>query len=110
VEEVDEDTGGIAINRIVYFPNEILGRGCDGTCVFAGQFDGRKVAVKRLLPECVQLADCEVQLLRESDQHPNVVRYFCTEQGPQFRYIALELCAATLQVSGSFFYLSRLLY
>lgn len=36
-------------------------------------------------------------LLRESDAHPNVVRYFCTEQDRQFRYIALELCTATLQ-------------
>ena len=36
-------------------------------------------------------------MLRESDEHPNVVRYFCMEQCRQFRYIALELCAATLQ-------------
>lgn len=36
-------------------------------------------------------------LLRESDTHENVVRYFCTEADRQFRYIAVELCAATLQ-------------
>lgn len=40
-----------------------------------------------------------MHILRESDYHPNVVRYYCTEQDKQFRYIALELCAATLQVS-----------
>lgn len=62
-----------------------------------GEFDDRAVAVKRLLPECFTFADREVCLLRESDTHANVVRYFCTEQDKQFRYIALELCAATLQ-------------
>uniref|UniRef100_A0A674K2T0 Serine/threonine-protein kinase/endoribonuclease IRE1 n=1 Tax=Terrapene triunguis TaxID=2587831 RepID=A0A674K2T0_9SAUR len=62
-----------------------------------GQFDGRNVAVKRLLPECFHLIDREVQLLRESDEHPNVVRYFCTEKDKQFHYIAIELCSATLQ-------------
>jgi serine/threonine-protein kinase/endoribonuclease IRE1 len=67
-------------------------------------FDNRAVAVKRLLPECFTFADREVDLLRESDAHGNVVRYFCMEQDKQFRYIALELCAATLQdyVEGKF--------
>lgn len=55
------------------------------------------MAVKRLLPECFHLIDREVQLLRESDEHPNVVRYFCTEKDKQFHYIAIELCSATLQ-------------
>ncbi|KAL4648006.1 serine/threonine-protein kinase/endoribonuclease IRE1 [Arapaima gigas] len=62
-----------------------------------GQFDNRPVAVKRILPECFSFADREVQLLRESDEHPNVIRYFCTEKDRQFQYIAIELCAATLQ-------------
>lgn len=55
------------------------------------------MAVKRLLRECFGLVRREVQLLQESDRHPNVLRYFCTEQGPQFHYIALELCRASLQ-------------
>ncbi len=55
------------------------------------------MAVKRILPECVEFAEREVQLLRESDEHPNVIRYFCTERDRQFTYIAIELCAATLQ-------------
>lgn len=62
-----------------------------------GQFEGRAVAVKRLLRECFSLVQREVQLLQESDRHPNVLRYFCTERGPQFHYIALELCQASLQ-------------
>lgn len=44
---------------------------------FRGTFDNRSVAVKRLLPECFTFADREVELLRESDQHPHVIRYFC---------------------------------
>lgn len=61
-----------------------------------GEFDSRRVAVKRLLPECFTFADREVALLRESDAHPNVIRYYCMEQDRMFRYIALELCQATL--------------
>lgn len=66
-----------------------------------GMFDSRDVAVKRILPECFSFADREVQLLRESDEHPNVIRYFCTEKDRQFQYIAIELCAATLQEVGA---------
>ncbi|MEQ2212630.1 hypothetical protein XENOCAPTIV_002602, partial [Xenoophorus captivus] len=62
-----------------------------------GSFDGRHIAVKRVLPECFEVAEREVQLLRESDTHPNVIRYFCTERDHLFTYIAIELCAATLQ-------------
>lgn len=87
----------IQVGKIGFFPDEILGHGCEGTIVFKGKFDNRDVAVKRLLPGCFSLADREVELLRESDQHPNVVRYFCTETDSQFRYIALELCIATLE-------------
>lgn len=62
------------------------------------------MAVKRLLPDCFTFADREVALLRESDAHANVVRYFCTEQDRMFRYIALELAEATLQdyVTGKY--------
>uniref|UniRef100_A0A4W4GEU4 Serine/threonine-protein kinase/endoribonuclease IRE1 n=1 Tax=Electrophorus electricus TaxID=8005 RepID=A0A4W4GEU4_ELEEL len=82
---------------ISFSPAEVLGHGTAGTFVFRGHFDGRRVAVKRILPECMEFAEREVQLLRESDEHPNVIRYFCTERDRQFTYIAIELCAATLQ-------------
>uniref|UniRef100_A0A336M6W9 non-specific serine/threonine protein kinase n=1 Tax=Culicoides sonorensis TaxID=179676 RepID=A0A336M6W9_CULSO len=93
----DLGSGEIRIGKITFSPNKVLGKGCEGTFVFQGTFEERQVAVKRLLPECFTLADREVSLLRESDAHENVVRYFCTEQDRQFRYIAVELCAATLQ-------------
>uniref|UniRef100_A0A8C2D3C1 Serine/threonine-protein kinase/endoribonuclease IRE1 n=1 Tax=Cyprinus carpio TaxID=7962 RepID=A0A8C2D3C1_CYPCA len=87
----------VEVGKISFSPAEVLGHGTEGTFVFRGHFDGRRVAVKRILPECVEFAEREVQLLRESDEHPNVIRYFCTERDRQFTYIAIELCAATLQ-------------
>ncbi|XP_015749967.1 PREDICTED: serine/threonine-protein kinase/endoribonuclease IRE1-like isoform X3 [Acropora digitifera] len=87
----------ISVGKISFSLKDILGRGCEGTMVYKGKFDGRDAAVKRILPECFSFADREVDLLRESDTHPNVIRYFCTEENQQFRYIALELCEATLQ-------------
>ncbi|XP_072463423.1 serine/threonine-protein kinase/endoribonuclease IRE2 isoform X2 [Notamacropus eugenii] len=85
------------VGKISFNPKDVLGRGTGGTFVFRGQFEGRAVAVKRLLRECFSLVHREVQLLQESDSHPSVLRYFCTERGPQFHYIALELCTATLK-------------
>jgi len=70
--------GHVRVGKVVFNPKIVLGHGCEGTFVYRGTFDGRDVAVKRILPECFSLADREVQLLRESDQHPNVIRYFCT--------------------------------
>lgn len=63
-----------------------------------GTFQGRAVAVKRLLKDFVTVASHEVKLLQESDSHSNVIRYFCKEADPSenFLYIALELCPASL--------------
>ncbi|KAH7057541.1 kinase-like domain-containing protein [Linnemannia elongata] len=74
----------------------ILGYGSHGTVVYRGQYDGRAVAVKRLLIDFYDVAFHEVRLLQESDDHPNVVRYFRSEQCDRFLYIALELCSASL--------------
>ncbi|XP_038613027.1 serine/threonine-protein kinase/endoribonuclease IRE1 isoform X2 [Tachyglossus aculeatus] len=96
-EEADDETGVVVVGKISFCPKDVLGHGAEGTIVYRGMFDNRDVAVKRILPECFSFADREVQLLRESDEHPNVIRYFCTERDRQFQYIAIELCTATLQ-------------
>ncbi|XP_059804251.1 serine/threonine-protein kinase/endoribonuclease IRE1-like isoform X1 [Hypanus sabinus] len=96
-EDADDDSNIVRVGKIGFHPKDVLGHGAEGTIVFKGKFDDRYVAVKRILPECFSFADREVQLLRESDEHPNVIRYFCTEKDRQFQYIATELCAATLQ-------------
>lgn len=73
-----------------------VGYGSHGTVVFQGSFQGRAVAVKRLLQDFVTLAAREVNILQESDDHPNVIRYYFKENKDNFLYIALELCPASL--------------
>ncbi|THH14294.1 hypothetical protein EUX98_g9628, partial [Antrodiella citrinella] len=70
--------------------------GSHGTVVFQGSLQGRAVAVKRLLQDFVTLALREVNILQESDDHPNVIRYYYQEAQANFLYIALELCPASL--------------
>ncbi|CAA7269916.1 unnamed protein product [Cyclocybe aegerita] len=74
----------------------ILGFGSHGTVVYQGSLQGRAVAVKRLLQDFVTLAAREVSILQESDDHPNVIRYYYQEAHANFLYIALELCPASL--------------
>ena len=57
---------------------------------------GRLVAVKRMLPQYFELASQEVSLLQQSDDHPNVIRYFCQQNDQNFLYIAVELCRASI--------------
>ncbi|KAL7989623.1 hypothetical protein Chor_012289, partial [Crotalus horridus] len=64
-------SGTIVVGKISFNPKDVLGHGAEGTIVYRGTFDNRDVAVKRILPECFSFADREVQLLRESDEHPN---------------------------------------
>ena len=64
--------------------------------MYQGSLQGRAVAVKRLLKDFVTLASREVSILQESDDHPNVIRYYYQEAHSNFLYIALELCPASL--------------
>lgn len=103
--------GNIEVNTEVQ-----LGTGSNGTLVFAGRFDGREVAVKRMLIQFYDIASQETRLLRESDDHPNgrssepvahlplsllltnvaVIRYYSQQIRDGFLYIALERCGASL--------------
>ncbi|BFZ57838.1 bifunctional endoribonuclease/protein kinase ire1 [Savitreella phatthalungensis] len=76
--------------------DQILGYGSHGTVVFRGTFGKRDVAVKRMLLDFYDIASHEVELLEQSDDHPNVVRYYCKQENERFLYIALELCEASL--------------
>ena len=89
-------SGAFQINNLVV-TDSVLGYGSHGTIVYKGSFEGREVAVKRMLLEFYDVASHEVGLLQESDDHPNVIRYFCRQQSAGFLYIALELCPASLQ-------------
>ncbi|TFK75656.1 hypothetical protein BDN72DRAFT_885694 [Pluteus cervinus] len=76
--------------------DSFIGFGSHGTVVYQGSLQGRSVAVKRLLQDFVTLAEREVSILQESDDHPNVIRYYYQEAHANFLYIALELCPASL--------------
>ncbi|KAJ9396421.1 hypothetical protein DTO282F9_6719 [Paecilomyces variotii] len=95
--EIVEMDGAIRIGQLKVYTDKVLGHGSHGTVVYKGSFDGRDVAVKRMLVEFYDIASHEVGLLQESDDHGNVIRYFCREQAAGFLYIALELCPASLQ-------------
>lgn len=43
--------------------------------VFAGELDGRPVAVKRMLRQFYEVARKEIGALILADEHPNIVRY-----------------------------------
>lgn len=77
--------------------DKLLGSGSQGTFVYEGTWEGIKVAVKRMQIENFEIADKEVDHLRESDEHPNIVRYYTNKRSDKFIYIALELCPATLE-------------
>lgn len=85
----------LTIGKLVVH-DTILGHGSLGTIVYKGQFEGQGIAIKRVLTEYVEVALREVELLRQSDDHPNVVRYFTMEQDSAFLYIGLELCLGSL--------------
>lgn len=61
----------IRMGNIEVDTDKQLGTGSNGTLVFAGRFDGRDVAVKRMLIQFYDIASQETRLLRESDDHPN---------------------------------------
>ncbi|KAI3387025.1 hypothetical protein SNEBB_000294 [Seison nebaliae] len=85
------------VGRIRFNINNIIGTGCGGTTVFRGEFDGRTVAIKRITSQCCTIANREIDILKQTDFHGSVLRYFFTETDSQFHYIALELCQINLQ-------------
>lgn len=61
----------IRIGALTVDTERLIGTGSNGTMVFEGKFDGREVAVKRMLIQFFDIASQETKLLRESDDHPN---------------------------------------
>lgn len=94
----DEASTYINMDNNLTITDRVLGYGSHGTVVFQGTFENRPVAVKRMLKDFFDVANHEVSLLQQSDDHPNVIRYFCSQSSTQekFLYIALELCQGSL--------------
>lgn len=86
-----ENIGKISFDRMAE-----LGRGFGGTLVCRGHFEKRDVAVKILSKNYYKFFHREVLILQNVDCHPNIVRYFCSEEDSNYYYIALEICNCTL--------------
>ncbi|KAK1439250.1 hypothetical protein QVD17_05066 [Tagetes erecta] len=92
---IECDMEGRSIGKLFVSSKEIA-KGSNGTIVLEGIYDGRKVAVKRLVRAHHDVAFKEIQNLIASDQHPNIVRWYGVEYDHDFVYLSLERCACSL--------------
>ncbi|XP_048226917.1 serine/threonine-protein kinase/endoribonuclease IRE1b-like isoform X2 [Ricinus communis] len=92
---VDGRIDGRKIGKLIVSNKEIA-KGSNGTVVLEGIYDGRSVAVKRLVQTHHDVALKEIQNLIASDQHPNIVRWYGVEYDQDFVYLALERCTCSL--------------
>lgn len=76
VKTEPEDTTRLVRGKLTVFTDKILGYGSCGTIVYEGQYEGRKVAVKRMLAAFYKIAQREVTALLESDTHNNIITYY----------------------------------
>lgn len=61
--------------------------GNSDTIIFKGIFDGRLIAVKRLMKDLEDVATHEKEILLNSDSHLNIVRMYGTESDEAFIYL-----------------------
>ncbi|XP_010548202.1 PREDICTED: serine/threonine-protein kinase/endoribonuclease IRE1a [Tarenaya hassleriana] len=80
----------------LFVSNKEIAKGSNGTVVFEGIYEGRVVAVKRLVRSHHEVAFKEIQNLIASDQHPNIIRWHGVEYDQDFVYLSLERCACSL--------------
>ncbi|KHG10461.1 Serine/threonine-protein kinase/endoribonuclease IRE1 [Gossypium arboreum] len=86
---------GRRIGKLIVLSKEIA-KGSNGTIILEGFYEGRAVAVKRLVQAHHDVAFKEIQNLIVSDQHPNIVRWYGVEYDQDFVYLALERCTCSL--------------
>ncbi|XP_071702118.1 serine/threonine-protein kinase/endoribonuclease IRE1a-like [Rutidosis leptorrhynchoides] len=86
---------GRKIGKLFVSSNEIA-KGSNGTVVLEGVYEGRKVAVKRLVRAHHDVALKEINNLIASDRHSNIVRWYGVEHDDDFVYLSLERCNCSL--------------
>ncbi|KAJ0815469.1 putative protein kinase IRE1 family [Helianthus annuus] len=86
---------GISIGKL-FVSSQIIAKGSNGTVVFKGSYDRHMVAVKRLVKTHHDVASREIQSLKATDQHENIVRWYDTTRDRDFIYISLEPCDCSL--------------
>lgn len=96
VPERTQKDGEMVVGRLKIDTKTCLGNGSSGTVVFPGQFDGRDVAVKRIVRSTHSLAAKEIKHLLSSDENLHVIRYIGKEETTNFTYIALDRFIASL--------------
>ncbi|KAK4531886.1 hypothetical protein CCYA_CCYA09G2743 [Cyanidiococcus yangmingshanensis] len=92
-------SGHTRVGRLLVSPN-VIGLGSHGTTVYEGLLlpGYRRVAIKRLLKSFYHIARREIEVLIELDEScQHILRYYAMEESGDFIYIALELCAGSLQ-------------
>ncbi|XP_062081285.1 serine/threonine-protein kinase/endoribonuclease IRE1a-like [Humulus lupulus] len=82
--------------KLVIFPNKIIALGSNGSLVCEGKYDDREVVVKRLLKTHHKVATKEIETLKKSDEHENIVRYYGVKYDRDFIYIVLQRCICNL--------------
>lgn len=92
---VQGDSDGRTIGRL-FVSNKEIAKGSNGTVVYEGVYEGRKVAVKRMVQAHHDVAFKEIQNLIASDRHPNIVRWYGVEYDHDFVYLSLEHCSCSL--------------
>ncbi|KAL5730892.1 non-specific serine/threonine protein kinase [Ranunculus cassubicifolius] len=92
---IDANASGRRIGKL-FISNTEIAKGSNGTIVMEGIYDGRAVAVKRLVQAHHDVAYKEIQNLIASDRHPNIVRWYGVEHDSDFVYLSLERCTCSL--------------
>ncbi|XP_058764539.1 serine/threonine-protein kinase/endoribonuclease IRE1a-like [Vicia villosa] len=95
LNQAEEGVDGRRIGKL-FVSNEEIAKGSNGTIVLDGRYEGRPVAVKRLVKTHHSVAYKEIQNLIVSDRHPNIVRWHGVEYDQDFIYLALERCTCNL--------------
>lgn len=94
-EILDTETQTMHVGDVDFEISQVLGQGSQAT-VYAGKYQGRPVAVKRLIGAGNAVAEKEIKHLMLGDDHENVIRYHAKVTSPMFTYIVLDQCDATL--------------
>lgn len=90
-----DNSGGRTIGKL-FVSNTEIAKGSNGTIVLEGVYEGRPVAVKRLVKAHHDIAFKEIQNLIASDKHQNIVRWYGVESDQDFVYLSLERCSCSL--------------
>ncbi|KAI3922916.1 hypothetical protein MKW98_007047 [Papaver atlanticum] len=96
--DIELTNGGVVGRKIgrLFVSNIEIARGSNGTIVLEGNYEGRPVAIKRLVKAHHDVASKEIQNLIASDRHQNIVRWYGVEYDSDFVYLSLERCMCNL--------------